>query len=229
MECKTISSEEGNVLLRQLLDKEQLERKDIATRLHGKKSDLMLIKFALYQMEKDASEGKFDPSNVAEINNLLDNYIEDTRSVEAEIFNPIIKLSGLVLGLKTLGGHGRRKSLNIVTVVTEWQEEAKKTDLLLQFGVYRVCYDAVAYFELNGFTECKIILSINTNCLHVELNGMVPSDLKGTANELREQANILKATIFWRGAKVLKETNWLDKFKFEFDYQINNNLPQNLA
>lgn len=221
MKRETISSEEGNVLLRKLLDKDQLERKDIATRLHGKKGDLLLIKFALHNIENNAKQGKYDPNKVIEINNILDTYLEDAQSITAEIFNPMLKLSGLLSGLKTLSNQCQKQYQTNITVVTEWKEESKKTDILMQLGVYRVCANAIEYFALTGYKETKIKLTINSNHLQVELNGGSQGDFRATVNALKIQSDLIKADLFWRGAQVLPETNWHDTFKFEFAYKIN--------
>jgi len=220
MKLQKISSEEGNVLLRKLLDQEQLERKDIATRLHGKKGDLLLIKFALQKIENNAKQGKYDPSKVAEINDIIDTYLEDSGSMAAEIFNPMLKLSGLLSGLKSLSNQRLKKYQTNITIITEWKEESRKTDVLMQLGVYRVCEDAVEYFALTGFKETKITLTINVDHLQVQLTGGSQGEFKATIKELKMQSDLIKANIFWRGAQVLPETNWNDTFKFEFPYQI---------
>lgn len=221
MKREIISSEEGNVLLRKLLDKEQLERKDIATRLHGKKGDLLLIKFALHKIERNAKQGKFDPTKVAEINNILDTYLDDAQSITAEIFNPTLKLSGLLSGLKTLSNQILNKYQTNITIVTEWKEESKKTDILMQLGVYRACANAIEYFALIGYKETKIRVTINANHLQVELSGESQGAFRATVKQLKMQSDLIKADLFWRGAQVLPETNWNNTFKFEFTYNIN--------
>ncbi len=223
MKPQTISSEEGNDLLRKLLDKEQLERKDIATRLHKKKGDLILIKFALNHIENNAKEGKFDPKFVVEINDILDNYLEDAQSMAIEIFNPRLNLSGLLSGLNGLNNQILKKYRTNITIITEWKEELTKTDILVRVGVYRVCADAIEYFALTGYSETAMKLTINADHLEVELKGKSQGAFKATVKELKMQSDLIKANIFWRGAQVLPETNWHDTFKFKFAYKINTN------
>jgi hypothetical protein len=218
MMSQTHNTVDSVALLRELLNHEQFERLAIGKEIHDKLGDLPLIQFALHHMENDAKNGIFDPNKADEIKRVLTTYIEDTRTIMAKIFSNKIKSSGLKAGLKEIIRYCNDNHATELTIISELDETLSHADLLTQLGVYKVCSETTQFFCLAGYKEIEISLIPNGQNLVVNLLGQSQIQVELKQEKLEEGLNLIKANVIWRAAQILPETNWKNRFRFEFEY-----------
>lgn len=212
-------TEENTELLRYLLDQEQRERKEIQTKLHSQKGELLLINFVLYNMRKSSQEGVIKPEYINEIKKIVDVYLENMKPILTQTFNPMIKLSGLKSGLQDIVSYCRDKHNSTVTLNYQIDDVRHKVDFMTELGIYKVCFETAEYLCLCGDKKIAIDLIHNGNDLVVQVMGAMENQAVKTDDALAERLKLIKANLVWRSAEILPETNWENTFKFKFRYE----------
>ncbi len=83
-------------LLKNLLNAEQEERKEVARIFHKKKNDLLLTGFPILELQKSKVNGKA----VQEVKSIIEAFHKDSGNISKAIFPAIVGTSGIVRGLR---------------------------------------------------------------------------------------------------------------------------------
>jgi signal transduction histidine kinase len=199
-------------LLKNLLNAEQEERKEIARIFHQKKNDLLMTGFPLLELQKNqVNEKAFQ-----EVKSIIDAFHKDSGNISKAIFPAIVDTSGIIRGL-------RQFCIDIKAIYSEAEVEILTTDVAFdnldkqkEFNTYKICTEIIKYFCDQKYYQVKVVIycDLKKN-LEIEVEGIKSVKNAMTETERKKKLKLIQGRLVQQNAKVFPETNWDNLFRFQ--------------
>lgn len=199
-------------LLKNLLNAEYEDRKELARIFHQKKNDLLLTAFPILELQKN----KINHTAVKEIKAIIDTFHKDSGIISKSIFPAIVASNGIVRGLRQfcidIKSTYPEAKIEILTSEGTFDDLNKQKE----FNTYKICTEIVDYFCHQKYYEVKVIIycDVKKN-LEIEAEGIKSDGNTMPENERKKILKLIQGRFVQQKAKVLPETNWDNLFRFK--------------
>ncbi len=213
MKIKKINESVKVQLLKKLIDQEYNDREELGKELHGKKSYLSVMTLNFGRLERELQKSLVSEF-IAEQKQIIAQCLTDLQEIRKTLYPAILSLSGLVIALNEFVLQFKKQNQVDIQLKMDSKDEiqlSKEKDI----GIYSVYVDIVTFLTISGYKKIVSSIGIVDNAILLEVKGeSYARDKKPTVDN--DRVEIVKAKLLWRGANVLRGTNWKSKFKIKF-------------
>ena len=199
-------------LLKNLLNAEQEERKEIARIFHQKKNDLLMTGFPLLELQKN----KINENAIKEIKTIIETFHKDSGIISKAIFPAIVDTNGIIRGLRQFCIDIKIRYPEAKVEILTSEGTFVNLNKQKEFNTYKICTEIVDYLCQQKCYQIKVVIycDVKKN-LEIEVEG-IPSDGDNMTEMVKERKlRLIQGRFIQQKAIVFPETNWENLFRFQ--------------